>query len=378
MSVRPDIRHRTSRSARWASLGVAPLARWVRTVGALVLTIAAVEYGLVPRIVQAKAELSLLHDVSPGLLVAALLLEACSLLAYTGMTQQLLSPGPALPWGTQLRIDLTGYGMSHVLPGGGATAAALRYRLMVLRGIPRAATLSLTAVEAVRAALGLVVVWLLGSVASLPRTGITATTVGLVVLCLLAVLVVHRLGTGGAELDVVARWLRRLPSGLRQRVTTTLTRSRAAVADTPSVWRAVTWSTANWLLDAVCLWLCLSAYGAVLPLELVLLAYGVASAVGLLPVTPGGIGVIEAVLVPGLIAAGAPAGPALLGVLTWRLCQFWLPIPVAAVCWASLAHVRKAPGESGRGGQAAGEHSAHHLLADFETARGGDPAHRPD
>jgi uncharacterized protein (TIRG00374 family) len=355
-----------------------PLVRWLRTVGALVLTIAAIEYGLVPRLVQARGELSLLGDVSPALLVVALVLEGGSLLAYTGMTQQLLRPGPALPFGTQLRIDVTGYGMSHVLPGGGATAAGLRYRLMVTRGIPAAAGLSLAAVEAVMAAFGLLAVWLVGSVAALPRTGITTTTVALVTVCLIAVLVVHQLGieTRRVEARLAARWLLRLPTGVRQRVTTTLRRCRAAVADTPTVWQAVTWSAANWLLDAVCLWVCLRAYGVVLPLELVLIAYGVASTLGLLPITPGGIGVIEGVLVPGLIAAGAPADAALLGVLTWRLFQFWLPIPAAGVCWASLAGPLSGARHVGAAGEPVAQQAAGDAFTDLEPGGRGEAAQR--
>jgi uncharacterized membrane protein YbhN (UPF0104 family) len=70
--------------------------------------------------------------------------------------------------------------------------------------------------------------------------------------------------------------------------------------------------------------------------ELVLSAYGVAGLVGLVPITPGGLGVIEGTLVSGLVIVGGASGPVVLGVLTWRLLQFWLPVPVAAVAWLSL------------------------------------------
>lgn len=56
---------------------------------------------------------------------------------------------------------------------------------------------------------------------------------------------------------------------------------------------------------------------------------------------------VLAVVVPGLVAAGAAAGPAVLGVLTWRLLQFWLPIPLAPVCWLSLELGRRSD-RSGR------------------------------
>jgi uncharacterized protein (TIRG00374 family) len=93
----------------------------------------------------------------------------------------------------------------------------------------------------------------------------------------------------------------------------------------------------NWLLDATCLYVCLFAYtGHHLAPEVVLTAYGFSNLLGLLPLTPGGLGLVEGSLIPLLIALGAPADSAVLGVLTWRVFQFWLPVPVAACCYLWL------------------------------------------
>ena len=54
------------------------------------------------------------------------------------------------------------------------------------------------------------------------------------------------------------------------------------------------------------------------------------------PITPGGLGVIEAVLIPTLVAFGAPAAVAAVGVVAYRLVNFWLPIPVGFVAYAIL------------------------------------------
>ncbi|MEP7088508.1 MAG: lysylphosphatidylglycerol synthase domain-containing protein [Nocardioidaceae bacterium] len=67
-----------------------------------------------------------------------------------------------------------------------------------------------------------------------------------------------------------------------------------------------------------------------------LAAYGVANLLALLPLTPGGIGVAEGVLVPALVTFGAPQSAALLGVPTWRLAEYLLPIPLALVTYVSL------------------------------------------
>jgi hypothetical protein len=106
--------------------------------------------------------------------------------------------------------------------------------------------------------------------------------------------------------------------------------------------RATAFGLANWLLDATCLYVCLAAYGGPhLRPEVVLTAYGFANLLGLLPLTPGGLGLVEGSLIPLLIALGTPTGDAVLGVLTWRVFQFWLPVPVAACCYLWLRLTRR-------------------------------------
>jgi hypothetical protein len=96
------------------------------------------------------------------------------------------------------------------------------------------------------------------------------------------------------------------------------------------------WAGGNWLLDAASLWVCLLAYGVAVRPGALLTAYGAANLLGLIPVTPGGLGVVEGVLIPSLIVLGATGGPVVLGVLTWRAIEFWLPIPVAGLSYLSL------------------------------------------
>ena len=78
-------------------------------------------------------------------------------------------------------------------------------------------------------------------------------------------------------------------------------------------------------------WGILAALGHTLDPLTLFIAYAVANVLGLLPITPGGVGVVEGVLVPSLVAAGVPAHLALVAVLAWRLVSFWLPIPVGAL-----------------------------------------------
>jgi uncharacterized protein (TIRG00374 family) len=104
--------------------------------------------------------------------------------------------------------------------------------------------------------------------------------------------------------------------------------------------RAVLWATLNWLLDAASLWVFLLAFGHVtFPIDL-LVAYGLANILAAIPLTPGGLGIVEAVLIPTLVGFHMPKAVATLGVLGYRLINFWIPIPIGGAAYISL-RVRK-------------------------------------
>ncbi len=105
----------------------------------------------------------------------------------------------------------------------------------------------------------------------------------------------------------------------------------------------VGWAAANWLLDAASLWVFVAAFGRLIsPVDL-LTAYGLANILAAIPITPGGLGVVEFVLVSMITGFGPTAGQALSAVLAYRAVNFWLPIPVGGLAYASLEFERKAP-----------------------------------
>jgi uncharacterized protein (TIRG00374 family) len=309
----------------------------------VVLTAAVVEYAVLPQLVKARSAIDDVSDASTWLLPVALVLEAASLACYTWLTQSTVPVRHRVTWFTQLAMDLTGFAASHVLPGGGTTASALRYRLMTARKIPRAVALSTAAVEATFSDLALLASYCVGVGLALPQLdNHPYYVVG-------AVAGVALIGATGLGSWILAR--SRPGSHVAARVeplrSERLTRwahqwrhlvaeIRAFLADHDRRNVALVFALGNWLLDAACLWVCLAAFGAVVQPGLVLTAYGAANLLGLLPVTPGGLGVVEGVLMPALIAFGAGGGAAVLGVLAWRVLQFWLPIPVGGVAYVAL------------------------------------------
>jgi uncharacterized protein (TIRG00374 family) len=75
----------------------------------------------------------------------------------------------------------------------------------------------------------------------------------------------------------------------------------------------------------------LIAVGARPKPSLVLLAYGAAAVLSMIPITPGGLGFVEAGLTATLTLAGVSAEDALLATLAYRIVSYWLPLPAGLV-----------------------------------------------
>ena len=101
-------------------------------------------------------------------------------------------------------------------------------------------------------------------------------------------------------------------------------------------------SFGNQLFDFLALETSLLAVGAHVNLILVLLAFVAASALAMIPITPGGLGFVEAGLTGVLALAGVDADHAVLATLLYRLFSYWLPLPAGLV--ASILFSRRHPG----------------------------------
>jgi uncharacterized protein (TIRG00374 family) len=245
--------------------------------------------------------------------------------------------------------------VSHVVPGGSAAGSSLGYRLLRSAGVDGPDAGFALATQGLGSAVVLNVLLWAALVVSIPLRGfdplyVTAAIVGavliggfsLVILLLTrgekrAVRLLTSLAARTPVVDeaAVARLVHRLAARLRE-----LGADRGLLA------RAIGWASANWLLDAAALWVFVAAYGhRVTPVGL-LVAFGLANVVAAIPITPGGLGVVETVLVSTLVGFGTPRAAAILGVLTYRLANFWLPIPLGGLTYVSL---QVDPGEADQG-----------------------------
>ena len=103
--------------------------------------------------------------------------------------------------------------------------------------------------------------------------------------------------------------------------------------------QALLGSVGKWVLDYLALLTALAAVGAHPRPSLVLLAYLSGAILGMVPITPGGLGFVEAGLTTMLVLAGVSAGDASLAVLAYRLVSYWLPLVAGAL--ATVAYRRR-------------------------------------
>jgi hypothetical protein len=104
-------------------------------------------------------------------------------------------------------------------------------------------------------------------------------------------------------------------------------------------WQALFASLGNWLFDYLALLAALTAVGSRPRPSLVLLAYGASMLLGMIPLTPGGLGFVEAGLTTLLVLAGVSARDAALATLAYRLVSYWLPLPAGGI--AAALHRRR-------------------------------------
>lgn len=315
-----------------------------RAVLAIVLVLV-VWFILLPQFAQVRPALSSLSHISSPLLLLGLLLELASIASYSLLSRATLNPSSRPSYFTILRIDAATEGVNNALPGGGPTSTALKFRLLTVAGAQPANAVTGTTVEISTSVLTLGGMFgiAIASVASAIHGNLAYVVAGIVVggVAVLVVIGAILLGeTRDRTLATVERIVRPIPFISESAVVEFVGLLSDQLHEYRSSRRrlivAITWAAANWLLDAAALWVLIMAFGFTVDPRRLLVAYGLACLVGLLPITPGGLGIIEGVLIPALVGFGTPQGIALLGVLSWRLVQYWMPMPLAAAAYLSL------------------------------------------
>lgn len=299
-------------------------------------------YGVLPAVLEVFGAYRRLTDVDPAWWIAVVATSAAGTWCMCAVQRIALN---GARWFPLVTSQLAGAAFSKVVPGGSAAAAALQARMLIQSGLPPAA---------VATGLTAGALLLLGALAGLPLLALPAVLlgqpipdgllqaagVGLIVFAVLfavgALLLAndHALRSVGRGLRAAAARLRRgqaLSDGLPQRLFDERDVVRSSLG---GAWvRAVALAAGRWIFDFLSLYSALLAVGAHPPLYVALLAYAAAQLLGQLPLTPGGLGIVEAGLTGTLALAGVAAAPAALATLAYRLASYWLPLPVGLIAW---------------------------------------------
>jgi uncharacterized protein (TIRG00374 family) len=307
-----------------------------------VIALAAAAIGLYvvwPSLVEVFSSWPALVSLDPWWLLGMVACEAVSYALLWLVLELALHTGRTALVATS-HLSSTAFG--RVMPGGGAAGAALQYKLLVRGGLPA------SSVAAGLAATQLLLIAVLAAmpVLSLPAIlGGTAVDRGLVRAAVVGVgaFLLILVGTSvllasDRVLSAVARAVQRARNAaLRRRepmqgLPDRLVVQRNAMVKTIGAnwWLALTAAAGRTFLDYLALLCALSAVGTRPDPGLVMLAFVAASLLGMIPITPGGLGFVEAGLSGMLTLAGVRAGDAVLATLAYRLASYWLPLVVGA------------------------------------------------
>ena len=319
-------------------------ALWRRVVRQVVLLgISAVGlYVVWPSLLQVFSAWPDLRDVDPVWFLVMVVFEAMSFACMWILIRLALQEKEYFLVGTS---QLAGNALSRILPGGAATGGALQYRMLTEGGVNGARTATgLTAVSLLTfgTLFALPLLSLPGILTGVPvNNGLFRTAVvGLVMFVLAAgvgaaLLTFDRpLMLGGRMFQVVRRFVRRRAdsSDLPQRLLAERDLIRKVLGQQ---WvKALLASIGKSMFDFLALLMALTAVGARPYPSLVLIAYVVAALLAMVPITPGGLGFVEAGLVATLGLAGVSAGDASLATLAYRLVSYWLPLPAGLAAYA--------------------------------------------
>ena len=253
-------------------------------------------------------------------------------------------------WFTNATTQLAANAFNRITPGGGATGLALQVRMLGDAGVDAPKALSGLSLQTVLLVMTLCAMPLLTLPAlvlgaSVPSGLAVGAWTGAVLFALIAALAGYFLSSERA-VRVLGRATQASINVFRRHHPVTGLEDRLATerADLLTVFRdrwvvVLAASMGRWIFDYLALLVVLVAIGAAPDPMLVLFAFVAASVLSWVPLTPGGVGFVEAGLSATLVLAGIPAPAALLGTLVFRLFSFWLPLPAGAA--AAIAFRRR-------------------------------------
>ena len=248
-------------------------------------------------------------------------------------------------WFPVVTSQLAGNAITLIMPGGAAVGAAVQFRMLAASGMDTSSTVGGLAAYSVFGVGGLLAlpavalpVILLGAPTNrgLENAALLGAAAFVTFAALGAVVLAYDapLRWAGRGLQRLRHWvLRKRPprEGLDETLLAQRNDIRAVLGR--QWWQALLLSAGRLASDYLCLLAALRATGSHPRPSLILVAYAVAGVVGMIPVTPGGLGLVEASLTGLLVLAEVDSSQAVLATLAYRLASYWLPLCAGPVAY---------------------------------------------
>ncbi len=317
------------------------LRRYVRQ-GLLLLVTGISLYLLLPSLTAVFSSWGSLSHLNWYWTALALLAEAASFVSLWALNRIALHEKS---WFAVACAQLSGNAVGRIVPGGAATATAFSVGMLRRAGVDvgqAAAALAASTSLQIGTALALPLFALPAIIGGAPvdRSLVTSAYLGIAVLALLvgAGILVF---TSDRPLLLAGRGLEWLLNRTIRRHDQVTRLPEELIAERDFVrrtigrgWRGAVLAAAGGTgFDYLALLCALRAVGAQPRPSLVLFAYAAARLLALVPLTPGGLGFVEAGLVGTLTLAGVAPADAVVTTLLYRLVSFWLPIPAGGVAY---------------------------------------------
>ena len=332
----PPPRSRRRRTVHWIANGL------------LLVALAAGLYGVLPRLGGLTRDAAGLRHANLALLIAAVVAQAASLGCYAQLYRRILAAlGARIRFRLAADVTLASFFVSHLTPFGSATGTLVNVSTLEGQGIAAATTGEAIALTSLTSTVALIALFATGFVATAGRHVAPAyLTIAGTALVLVAAVLAAVLGVGAhpALAARAGRWAANLVRHFRPSIdpdqVAASSRRLATAARTALTGRAFAVSSGfavgDLLFDLLSLdlvFLALHDQPGFGPLAVAYAAANIASAI---PLTPGGLGVVEVTLVAVTVGFGAPRATAVLAVLGYRIVNYWLPLLPGAVAYLRL------------------------------------------
>jgi uncharacterized protein (TIRG00374 family) len=364
MSDQPAVPGKPSLAARIDREKSQPLAwKTVATRAAMAVIAGLALYLVFPAITEVLASWPRLSTLNPWWLIAAVAAEVAHFTCTFALQRLALR---TRAWFPVVTSQLAGNAITLIMPGGAAVGAAVQFRMLAISGMDTSSTVGGLAAFSLLGVGGLLALPLFALPVILIGAPVSRGLEHAALLGAAGFVAFAGLGAVVMAYDAPLRWAGRAAQRLRNWVLRkrpplegldeTLVSQRNGIRAVlgRQWWQALLLSAGRLAFDYLCLLMALRATGSHPRPSLILVAYAVAGIVGMIPATPGGLGLVEASLTGLLVLAEVDSSQAVLATLTYRIASYWVPLCAGPVAYGLFRMRYRKRGGEAAGGELAG------------------------